>query len=183
VLEHRTYQPQDRSRARRRRSGPATALIALAAGVPAAGLGAIAFGGTALATAPHHIQPRERLLLVDAVQVAKYGKILEGPRARALYYDTANKPPKHWACTGPCLTYWPPLLVTKGEKLTAQKGVSGLGTIKGPSGVQVTWHGKPLYYFAGDNKGTVKGEGVQHVWYVARLTAASTTSKTGGSGW
>jgi predicted lipoprotein with Yx(FWY)xxD motif len=105
---------------------------------------------------------------VKAAKLGKYGNVLVDEKGLALYYNTANKPPKHWACTGKCLTLWPPLVLPKAQKApVALKGVSGLGAIKGPSGMQVTWHGKPLYTFAADKADQAKGEGVLGIWFLA----------------
>ena len=81
-------------------------------------------------------------MAVDEVSVAKFGKVLVDQKGLALYFDTANKP-MHFACTGDCLAAWPPLVVAKGQTAAlAGKGVTGLGTVRGPSGLQVTWQGK-----------------------------------------
>ena len=117
-------------------------------------------------------------------KVGKYGEVLVNGQGMALYYDTANKPPKHWACTGACLSLWPAVVLPKGQKAAvAAAGVSGLGALNGPSGLQVTWRGKPLYTFAGDKAGQVNGEGAHGVWFVAGSSATKpsvpkTTSTT-----
>ena len=118
---------------------------------------------------------------VKAAKIGKYGNVLVDQKGLALYYNTANKPPKHWACTSKCLTLWPPVVLPKGQKApVVAKGVSGLGTIKGPSGVQVTWHGKPLYTFAADKADQAKGEGVLGIWFLAGTspTKPSVAKKT-----
>jgi predicted lipoprotein with Yx(FWY)xxD motif len=79
-----------------------------------------------------------------------------------------------------CLALWKPLLVRKGTKPT---GVTGLGTVRRPTGtIQVTYHGGPLYRFVNDRKrGDVKGNGFKDVgtWRVATVgKAASTTGST-----
>jgi predicted lipoprotein with Yx(FWY)xxD motif len=117
---------------------------------------------------------------VTLKSVKKYGNVFFDQKGLALYYDTAdktaNKPP-HFACTGGCLSFWPALLLPKGQKTAvAGKGVTNLGTIKSPEGMQVTWKGKPLYTYAADSKGTVNGQGIQGIWFVVHPTAASTTA-------
>ncbi|HXW80441.1 MAG TPA: hypothetical protein VEJ84_13135 [Acidimicrobiales bacterium] len=153
-------------------------LASLAAGTIA--LGALA-GMAAPAVASTKIAPVE----VKMVAVPKYGKILVTTAGLALYYDTANKPGK-WACTGGCLTAWPPLVLAKGQtKVMAGPGVTGLSTVKSPSGTQVAWDGKALYTFIRDSKGTVTGQGYQKVWYVAQpkatATATASSNSSGGS--
>ena len=117
---------------------------------------------------------------------AKYGQILVDQAGQALYTDKADKPPAKWACKGGCLYAWPPLVLPNGQAGALHAAnLKGLGVVKGPSGRQVTWHGHPLYSFASDKPGQVKGQGLLHVWYVAQLTAAKTkaASSGGGSSW
>jgi predicted lipoprotein with Yx(FWY)xxD motif len=118
---------------------------------------------------------------VKAATVAKFGKILEDQAGLPLYYDTAVKPPSNWACKGSCLAAWPPLVLSKSQKTpVVAHGVTGISTVKGPSGVQVTWHGKPLYTFVRDRAGHVNGQGIGGVWYVVKASAkAATKAKTG----
>jgi predicted lipoprotein with Yx(FWY)xxD motif len=76
-----------------------------------------------------------------------------------------------------CTSIWKPLLVRKGTKPT---GVTGLGTVKRPTGqIQVTYHGGPLYRFVNDRKrGDIKGNGLKDVgtWHVVVVGKASTTT-------
>ncbi|MGH7156215.1 MAG: COG4315 family predicted lipoprotein, partial [Acetobacteraceae bacterium] len=74
------------------------------------------------------------------------------------------------ACNDACATAWPPMM-TSGAPI-AGTGVMGgmLGTIQRTGGSQVTYDGKPLYYFVGDHSaGTVAGQGITHFggsWYL-----------------
>lgn len=116
--------------------------------------------GTATASPRPDLSARA-MVAVKAATVAKYGKILENQKGLPLYYDTADKPPRHFDCTHGCLSAWPPLDLSKGQKKVAVgKGVRGISTIKDATGVQVTWKGKPLYTFGSDSKGNVTGDGV-----------------------
>lgn len=152
--------------------------IAIFAGIMTLSFGApVALAGTASAVTHASNAAASTKVEVKLRKVGKYGKILVDEKGLALYYNTANKPPKHWACTGSCLSSWPALVLPKGQKAAvAGSGVSGLGTIKSSAGVQVTWHGKPLYTYAGDKTGQVKGQGVHGVWFVAQLRPAKSTS-------
>ena len=124
------------------------------------------------------------MVAVKAATVAKYGRILEDQSGLPLYYDTKDDPPHHFACSGDCLTAWPPLVLPKGQsKPEVGKGITGIGTIMSPSGTQVTWDGKLLYTFFRDSKGTVKGQGIGKIWYVVQLAAIHTTSASSGGGW
>ena len=176
-----------RSRPRRR---PHRAYFAVALGTASLGLTAFALmGGPASASGAGKTGTKATTatkVVVDEVTVAKYGKVLVDQKGLALYYDTANKP-MHFACTGDCLTAWPPVVLANGQTAAlAGAGVTGLGTVRGPSGLQVTWKGNPLYTFVEDTKGTVTGQGIGHVWFVTQLPAATTkapasTTKAPGS--
>ena len=162
----------------------AVARLAAGAGATLFALSAMgAAGGTAFAAQKHaKVAHAKDQVVVDMASVSKFGKVLVDQKGLALYVDTANKPPKDWPCKGACLTVWPPLVLTKGQsKPVAGKGVTGLGVVKGPSGEQVTWHGKPLYTFVRDSKGKVLGQGIVQdgTWKVAQTAAsASGTAKT-----
>ncbi len=168
-------QPTPRSRPRGRQR---LAYFATAIGAAALGLATLAvIGGPASASGTGRADTKATAstkVAVDEVSVAKFGKVLVDQKGLALYYDTANKP-MHFACTGDCLTAWPPLVLAKGQTAAlAGAGVTGLGTVRGPSGLQVTWKGNPLYTFVEDTKGTVTGQGIGHVWFVTQLPAATT---------
>ncbi|HXZ99521.1 MAG TPA: hypothetical protein VEK76_04150 [Candidatus Binatia bacterium] len=55
-------------------------------------------------------------------------------------------------CNGSCASEWPPLHIAAGVVPAAGAGVTGqLGTIRRADGtMQVTFNGKPLYFFSGD---------------------------------
>jgi predicted lipoprotein with Yx(FWY)xxD motif len=97
------------------------------------------------------------------------GNIVVDAKGMSLYYFTKDvKDSGTSACTGGCLTAWPPLITTSATPKV--EGVTGkVGTITTPEGAkQVTLNGMPLYYFAKDTKaGDVLGQGVNNVWYVA----------------
>ncbi len=97
--------------------------------------------------------------------------ILTTANGHALYSLSAEKKGK-FICTksSGCLAIWHPLLRPHGAKLV---GPVKLGTVKRPDGgVQVTFHGLPLYTFAQDMKpGQVKGNGLKDVgtWHPATV--------------
>lgn len=138
-------------------------------------IGATALSVVALAAPPATAAPRlpaTASVAVKVATVAKYGKILEDQAGLPLYYNQDNKPPSKWACTGACLTAWPALVLPKGQtKVLVGRGVTGIGTIKSPSGTQVTWHGQPLYTFIQDTSGKATGNGIKSIWHLARLSA------------
>ena len=97
------------------------------------------------------------------------GKIAVDAKGMSVYFfakDTKGSGTS--ACTGACLTMWPPVL-SMAATPTAN-GVTGtLGTITTPAGAkQVTLNGLPLYSFANDkNPGDILGQGVGGVWNLA----------------
>jgi predicted lipoprotein with Yx(FWY)xxD motif len=92
---------------------------------------------------------------------SKLGRILVNSHGKTLYIWAHDKGSKS-TCYGMCAKYWPP--VTTSGKPQALGGVrtSLLGTTRRNDGrTQVTYHGHPLYLFAGDTKpGDTKGEGL-----------------------
>jgi predicted lipoprotein with Yx(FWY)xxD motif len=98
---------------------------------------------------------------VTASSSPDFGMILTGPNGMTLYThagDTATSS----TCDGACATAWPPLATT--GQPTAGAGVSGqLGTLTRADGTtQVTYAGRPLYYWQGDTTaGAVTGNGVE----------------------
>ena len=127
--------------------------------------------------------PGERDL---SLRQTNLGQILVSAKGRTLYLfmkDTNGRS----ACSGSCVTYWPPLVNT--GKLTVGPGVkrSLVGTTKRPDGrLQVTYNKHPLYTFALDTRaGQTKGQGTSNFganWYAvsargrAVLKAPTTTT-------
>ena len=103
---------------------------------------------------------------VDFAGRPELGTVLVDASGRSLYLLTSDEPSVS-TCSGGCARAWPPL-VTVGDPV-AGEGVNGdhLGTITREDGsVQVTFNGRPLYYFASDQKpGDAKGQGVAGVWF------------------
>ena len=106
-------------------------------------------------------------------------------------YRLSTDTPNHSVCSGACAQTWPPLLLNGSGSPVAGSGVSGLGTIAGAGGQQVTYHGMPLYTFAGDSSaGATNGQNVKDQWgtwtvVVVKAPAgggATTTTAGGGGG-
>lgn len=102
---------------------------------------------------------------------AKLGTYLIGYTGMTVYTkstDTAGTS----TCYGDCATLWPPYIVGPEDNINQLKaGVTGkTDTIKRTDGkLQMTYNGKPLYFFAGDKANSdVTGEGVGGVWHVAK---------------
>jgi predicted lipoprotein with Yx(FWY)xxD motif len=122
-------------------------------------------------------------VVVTAVKSAQFGKVLAS--GKTVYTLKASATP----CTAACLKIWPELVLPKGvTKAKAGPGVkaSKLGTVTRAGGIrQVTYGGKPLYWFVGDTgPGQVNGN-VSDTWgkWSAVVTAKATSSSSGsGSG-
>ena len=96
-----------------------------------------------------------------------FGPILTDGEGNALYLytpDGADTP----TCTGGCASAWP-ALVTDDDHVHAGEGLDeDLFTIvDGPNGMQLSYNGHPLYYFAGDSApGDTNGQGSGGVWFL-----------------
>jgi predicted lipoprotein with Yx(FWY)xxD motif len=104
---------------------------------------------------------------------SKYGTILDsGPKELTVYQwdgDTGSKS----ACGGACAKVWPPVLTTGKPTTDGAANGSMLGTTKRSDGtLQVTYNGRPLYYFVKDQDDEDHyGEGSNSFgagWYVMR---------------
>jgi predicted lipoprotein with Yx(FWY)xxD motif len=87
---------------------------------------------------------------------SEFGTMLFDSRKQAIYVFQRDKNGKS-ACNGDCAKAWPPVL-TKG-KPKARDGVKAslLGTVKRRDGkLQVTYAGKPLYFYAHESAGQVR---------------------------
>ena len=87
---------------------------------------------------------------------SEFGRMLFDARKQAIYIFE-NDPKGRSVCTGECAEAWPPVF-TGGEP-KAGKGVreSLLGTVKRRDGkLQVTYAGKPLYFYAHEKPGEVR---------------------------
>jgi predicted lipoprotein with Yx(FWY)xxD motif len=122
-------------------------------------------------------------VVVSTTKTSAHGTILES--GKTVYTLKASKTP----CTAQCLKIWPAVMLPKGvTKATAGTGVSAskLGTVKRSGGaLQVTYSGKPLYFFVGDTvAGQVNGD-ITDLWGkwsdVVTGKPVSASSASGGS--
>jgi predicted lipoprotein with Yx(FWY)xxD motif len=99
----------------------------------------------------------------------KLGSYLTDKEGRTLYYYTKDVADIN-ACQKGCLQAWP---VYDADSLLIPGGLNirDFGRFqRSDGGMQVTYKGWPLYYFAKDqNPGDVKGEDVGHVWFVIKV--------------
>ena len=85
-------------------------------------------------------------------KTSRFGKVLFDGRGFVLYAFTRDQ--RRSACYGACAKAWPPYFAPKGT-LSVGPGVkrSLLGTVKRRNGRrQVTYAGRPLYYYVGDTR-------------------------------
>ena len=117
-----------------------------------------------------------------AVASSGLGDILVDAEGRTLYAFTKDKGDQS-ACSGQCADNWPALTGTA----TAGTGVQAslLSTAMQANGdSQVTYSGRPLYYFAGDAKpGDTNGQGVGNVWFVLTADGQLVQKKAAGGGY
>ncbi|MFL6136054.1 MAG: hypothetical protein ACJ72A_24830 [Nocardioidaceae bacterium] len=128
-----------------------------------------------------------------ATQSTSLGKVLVDPRGRTLYAFAADAP-HHSACTGSCLSYWPPVPGADAASLAGSGVTAKLGVIKRSDGSsQLTANGFPMYTYVGDSAaGETKGQGTNlsgGLWWVVGPTGAwiksggaSSSGTTSGSG-
>jgi predicted lipoprotein with Yx(FWY)xxD motif len=118
-----------------------------------------------------------------AVKSSKLGAILVDGTGRTLYLFEKDQGTTS-SCYGACAGGWPPDTTNGAPRAGAGVSASLLGTTTRTDGkTKVTYHGHPLYYFAGDRKpGDSNGEGLKAFgaeWYV--LSAAGNKVEKEGS--
>ncbi|MGI9556622.1 MAG: COG4315 family predicted lipoprotein [Solirubrobacterales bacterium] len=131
--------------------------LALLAAPAAAGPGEAPSASAASAQAPqaqpskqpfHKKAKRAKLTVIDS----RYGEMLADRSGRALYRfdkERSDRP----RCHGGCATAWPPLKTKKKPRLGKGLDRDLLGTTKRRNGSkQVTYDGKPLYFYIDDRK-------------------------------
>ena len=114
--------------------------------------------------------------IVVSANVPKVGAVVVDDQGRTVYTLTDGAG-KAVACTGPCLTAWPPVLVVAPATATGSGGVTGVSSVAGSSGTQVTIKGLPVYTFSGDpGPGVANGEGLSSfggTWHVVRVSGGA----------
>jgi predicted lipoprotein with Yx(FWY)xxD motif len=105
------------------------------------------------------------------VRPSDYGPVLWDGANRALYAFTRDRNGRS-RCSGACAAAWPPYFAP--ATLSAGSGVrrSLIGTVLRADGRrQVTYAGRPLYYYVGDGKGRILCQKVREfggLWLVVR---------------
>jgi predicted lipoprotein with Yx(FWY)xxD motif len=165
----------------------AFAVAALLSGCAGGGGGTTTAPSSAAATsAPTSSAPASSMSAPAAaselkVAETKVGQIVVDGEGMSVYYFTKDtKDSGTSACTGGCLTAWPPVTTTSATP--SVEGVMGtLGTIATPDGKkQVTINGMPIYYSAKDKAaGDITGQGVNSVWYLVAPSGEMITTAAG----
>lgn len=112
--------------------------------------------------------------LTVTVRDSRYGRVLFDRRGQALYAFTRDRRGGPSTCYGACARAWP-ILYAKGQ-LRAGAGAkqSLLGRTRRRDGsVQVTYNGRPLYYYVGERgrPGVILCQNVEEfggLWLVVR---------------
>src|SRR5262245_47258340 len=124
-------------RARGRRVGAVVVVAAAVAAVVGSAQGAVGAGA--------------RL----SVRSSEYGKAVFGPSGKVVYVFGAVRGSTS-RCYGACAKAWPPLLTSAAPLAGPGVQAALLGTTKRTDGaLQVTYNGRPLYYYEGDTRAKI----------------------------
>jgi len=108
---------------------------------------------------------------VTTAKAGALGTFLVDGNDMAIYMFEKDKPGDGKStCYGACAAAWPPVTTAGSPKALGAVDPKMLTTIKRTDGTtQVVYNGWPLYYYAGDSKGTTDGQGINGFgapWYV-----------------
>ena len=108
------------------------------------------------------------------IKASSFGPVLFDGRGYVLYAFTRDAHGRS-SCSGACARAWPPSIAQ--SRVRAGAGVTArlIGTTKRADGsLQVTYAGRPLYYYVGDRKpGQILCQNVTEFGGVWRLVRAS----------
>jgi predicted lipoprotein with Yx(FWY)xxD motif len=132
------------------------------------------------------VKPDETVMISNK---GNLGSFLTDRVGKTLYFFTKDTSGAS-TCTGTCLANWPAFSADPVVAPSVLKPTDFSVLTRSDGAKQVSYMGRPLYYFAADTKpGDIKGEGVNNVWYVANVsgitpvvtippTAVPTTTRT-----
>jgi predicted lipoprotein with Yx(FWY)xxD motif len=104
-------------------------------------------------------------------------------QGRSLYLFEKDEDGESY-CSGACAAVWPALETRSMPTAAGGVDANALGTLKrGDGDMQVTYHGHPLYYYAGDasTPGKTKGQDVEQFgdsWYLVGASGKSHESSS-----
>ncbi len=115
----------------------------------------------------------------DTVRIADtaFGTTLTDAQGKTLYVFLNDMPGSgSSACSGQCAVTWPVFSLTT-VSVSAPLNAASFAMITRADGTkQVTYMGRPLYYYSGDTMpGTTNGQGIGKIWYVATITGTVPT--------
>jgi predicted lipoprotein with Yx(FWY)xxD motif len=102
------------------------------------------------------------------VSSSEFGPIVWGPGKQAIYVFQ-NDGFKRSRCSGECARLWPPVYTTGSPVAGTGARKSLLGTIRRGNRRQVTYRGRPLYYYAHEQANEVRCHNVDlngGLWWV-----------------
>jgi predicted lipoprotein with Yx(FWY)xxD motif len=110
-----------------------------------------------------------------AVRTSAYGKVLVDGRGFVLYAFTRDSRRGRSTCSGACARAWPPYLLRGAVHAGAGTKRASIATIGRADGSrQVTYGGRPLYYYVGDREpGQILCQNVREfggLWLVVRAS-------------
>jgi predicted lipoprotein with Yx(FWY)xxD motif len=155
--------------------------LAAATGVVTLALGSlVALAPASAATVMNAADPA----YLQAASVGTFGEVLTNSHGVSLY-GLSNENGGKLACTGKCLQFWPPALVsTSVMKVSLGAGVTGATgfVTRSATTKQVTFDGYPLYTFIKDTgAGQAHGEGISAfggTWGLLRASSLIIPAKT-----
>jgi predicted lipoprotein with Yx(FWY)xxD motif len=110
----------------------------------------------------------------------RYGTVLADGEGRILYEFTRDGTANRSRCYGDCAVAWPPFY-TRGKPRVRGIAAEHLGTTRRRDGrLQVTYRGKPLYYYVTDTRpGQVTCQAIPEfggTWYVTNADGSTNRS-------
>jgi predicted lipoprotein with Yx(FWY)xxD motif len=111
--------------------------------------------------------------IVLIVQKSALGYVLAAANGQVLYTYANDKKGGSPTCTGSCAAIWPPVTGNPVAS-TADTGLGTLGTVSDANGAkQVTYNGMPLYTFKDAKPLATKGDGLDGVWHVIKMSESN----------
>jgi predicted lipoprotein with Yx(FWY)xxD motif len=148
---------------------------------PATTTGAAPAATTAAAAPTTPVGSPEAGSIVTTVS-SPLGVIVADREGRTLYvFDNDDGHPAS-TCLDQCATNWPPARASGAPIAAGAVDTSLLGTTpRGDGTLQVTYAGRPLYYFGGDQAaGDTLGQGVGGLWHVVDAKGQKVTGGATG---
>jgi predicted lipoprotein with Yx(FWY)xxD motif len=156
-------------------SGASPSAASSAASSPAAGVdGGYGSGASSTGSSPASASGQAEL---KTATVKGQTVVVDSKGMVVYYYTRDSKGATASACTGGCITLWPPVVSSGAPRLDGV--TAAVGSIKTADGKdQVTLNGMPIYYYQKDTgPGQATGQGVAGVWYVVGADGTMITAE------